>query len=91
MNWLDQLDDDAQLGRRRLAVLVDPQDAPSGKAWRQLVDHIQASAATDVFVGGSLVTDDSTKRVVHELKRSVSQPVVLFPGAPNQVVPGADA
>ena len=91
MNWLDQLDDDAQLGRRRLAVLVDPQDAPSGSDWRRLVDHIQASAATDVFVGGSLVTDDSTKRVVHELKRSVSQPVVLFPGAPNQVVPGADA
>ena len=91
MNWLDQLDADAQLGRRRLAVLVDPQDAPSGKAWRQLVNHIQASAATDVFVGGSLVTDDSTKRVVHELKRSVSQPVVLFPGAPNQVVQGADA
>ena len=89
--WLDTLVADAASERRRLAVLVDPQDAPSGSDWRRLVRHIQSSEATDIFVGGSLVTDGSTQRVVHELKRTLAQPVVLFPGSPNQVVPGADA
>lgn len=89
--WLDTLVADATSERRRLAVLVDPQDAPSGSNWRRLVSHIQSSKATDIFVGGSLVTDGSTQRVVHELKRTLAQPVVLFPGSPNQVVPGADA
>ena len=89
--WLDTLVADAASERRRLAVLVDPQDAPSGSDWRRLVRHIQSSEATDIFVGGSLVTDGSTQRVVHELKRTLTQPVVLFPGSPNQVVPGADA
>ena len=90
-NWLETLTADAKHDRQRLAVLVDPQDAPSGKAWRQLLKLIESSEATDVFVGGSLVTDNSTKRVVDELKRSVSQPVVLFPGAPNQISERADA
>ena len=90
-SWLDTLVADAASERRRLAVLVDPQDAPSGSDWRRLVSHIQSSEATDILVGGSLVTDRSTQRVVHELKRTLAQPVVLFPGSPNQVVPGADA
>ena len=83
--WLDSLVADTASGQRRLAVLVDPEDAPSGKAWLNLLGHLQSSDATDVFVGGSLVTDDSTARVVQELKRSLSIPVVLFPGAPNQI------
>lgn len=78
-------------GRRRLAVLVDPEDAPSGGLWLDLVRRIDASEATDVFVGGSLVTEHVTKRVVTELKRTLTQPVVLFPGSPSQVVEGADA
>ncbi|MDP7435417.1 MAG: geranylgeranylglyceryl/heptaprenylglyceryl phosphate synthase [Bacteroidota bacterium] len=89
--WLDSLVEDAAARRRRLAVLVDPEDAPSGKAWLNLLNHIQSSDATDVFVGGSLVTDDSTSRVVQELKRVLSLPVVLFPGAPNQISGHADA
>jgi len=89
--WLDSLVADAASGQRRLAVLVDPEDAPSGKAWLNLLGHLQSSDATDVFVGGSLVTDDSTSRVVQELKRGLSLPVVLFPGAPNQISGHADA
>ena len=63
--WLDTLVADAASEQRRLAVLVDPQDAPSGSDWRRLVSHIQSSEATDIFVGGSLVTNGSTQRVVH--------------------------
>ena len=55
------------------------------------MDHIRTSDATDVFVGGSLVTNESTPRVVKELKRALTQPVVMFPGAPNQVTSEADA
>lgn len=91
MSWLESLTSDTRSGSKRLAVLVDPEDAPSGKAWLDLVDRVRTSDATDVFVGGSLVTHNSTQRVVQELKRAVSQPVVLFPGATTQVVGEADA
>ena len=43
--WLDSLVADAASGRRRLAVLVDPEDAPSGKAWLNLLGHLQSSEA----------------------------------------------
>lgn len=90
-SWLQSLKDDHRNGGRRLAVLLDPEDAPSGSQWVQLMQELQASDATDIFVGGSLVTDGATSRVVHEAKRALSQPVVLFPGAPNQICEDADA
>lgn len=89
--WLESLERDHRSRQRRLAVLVDPEDAPSGSEWTALMDHIRTSDATDVFVGGSLVTNESTPRVVKELKRALTQPVVMFPGAPNQVTSEADA
>ena len=89
--WLTDLRVAHNEGNRRLAVLIDPEDAPSGGPWLDLVNCIERSDATDVFVGGSLVTEQVTKRVVTELKRNVSKPVVLFPGSPSQVVDGADA
>ena len=89
--WLDSLRSAHAEGRKRLAVLVDPEDAPSGGPWLDLVRRLGDSEATDVFVGGSLVTKHVTKRVVTELKRNVPQPIVLFPGSPSQVVDGADA
>ena len=90
-SWLQSLKDDHRNGGRRLAVLLDPEDAPSGSQWVQLMHELQVSDATDIFVGGSLVTDGATSRVVHEAKRALSQPVVLFPGAPNQICENADA
>ena len=90
-SWLQSLKDDHLNGSRRLAVLLDPEDAHSGSQWVQLMQELQASDATDIFVGGSLVTDGATSRVVHEAKRALSQPVVLFPGAPNQICEDADA
>ena len=90
-SWLQSLKDDHRNGVRRLAVLLDPEDTPSGSQWVQLMHELQASDATDIFVGGSLVTDGATSRVVHEAKRALSQPVVLFPGAPVQICEDADA
>ena len=74
------------LGQKRLAVLVDPESVPRGDGWLDLINAIQRSQATDVFVGGSLVGEGKTEPVVRALKDTVTQPVVLFPGAPNQVV-----
>ena len=90
-SWLQSMKDAHLNGSRRLAVLLDPEEAPSGSQWVQLMQELQASDVTDIFVGGSLVTDGATSRVVHEAKRALSQPVVLFPGAPNQICEDADA
>lgn len=89
--WHDRLKQDMLLGQKRLAVLVDPESVPRGDGWLDLINAIQRSQATDVFVGGSLVGEGKTEPVVRALKDAVSHPVVLFPGAPNQVVQGADA
>ena len=53
--WHDGLRQDMLLGQKRLAVLVDPESAPRGDGWLDLINAIQRSLATDVFVGGSLV------------------------------------
>jgi geranylgeranylglyceryl phosphate synthase family protein len=89
--WLDQLIADAHQGVKRLGVLLDPQDAPSGAERIELLARIARSAATDVLVGGSLVTDGDTEQLVRDAKDLLAQPVVLFPGSPSQVSPGADA
>ena len=65
------------------------EDAPSGKAWLNLVNRINSSDATDPAVGGSLVAQNSTQRVVR-VKRAFTT-VVLCPGATTQVVGEADA
>ena len=78
------------LGQKRLAVLVDPESVPRGDGWLDLISAIQRSHATDVFVGGSLVgRENRTRRAGPERCRHPT--CGLVPGAPNQVVQGADA
>ena len=90
-SWLEGLFDDMHAGNRRLAILIDPEDMPPKPQWLDLLGRVALSDATDVLVGGSLVTNDVTAHVVEDLKKALPQPVVLFPGSPHQVVEKADA
>lgn len=87
MTWHDQLCS----GGKRLACLIDPDDLPAGSAWRAFLDRLEDSPVTDVFVGGSLLTRRGVGSVLQAVRERFSGPVVLFPGSPDQVVPGADA
>ncbi len=90
-SWLDGLCRDASRGVKRLGILVDPEDAPQGAERITLFAHIARSAATDVLIGGSFVTQGDIDDLVRDAKDLVSQPVVLFPGSPSQVSGHADA
>ena len=55
-SWLEGLIDDMHAGNRRLAILIDPEDMPPKPQWLDLLGRVALSDATDVLVGGSLVT-----------------------------------
>lgn len=89
--WLDGMESDRKAGRKRLAILLDPDRFPAGRAGTDLVERIAASAATDVFIGGSLLESGRVDDVLGAVRDAWSGPVVLFPGSPDQAIPGADA
>ncbi len=75
--------------RKLLAILLDP-DKIDWENMAILVSKINASPATHVFVGGSLVFTDRLDDLVIYLKQNSSLPIVLFPGNPSQISPKAD-
>ncbi len=91
MTWLEKLQSDSQNGIKRLAALLDPDDLPSGRSWHALLDRIEASAITDVFVGGSLLVRSNVGDMLQSIRERFTGSITIFPGSPDQVVPAADA
>ncbi|UPZ17318.1 geranylgeranylglyceryl/heptaprenylglyceryl phosphate synthase [Flavobacterium humidisoli] len=77
-------------GQKLLAVLLDP-DKIVLENIDHLIDKINQSPATHVFVGGSIVQNTILEELISELKQKTSLPVILFPGDPSQISPQADA
>ena len=77
MSWLDDLRNDQQTGRKRLAALLDPDDLPTGRDWTRFMDGLNASPITDIFVGGSLLTARKVKDVLHSLRAHYNGCVTL--------------
>ena len=75
--------------RKLLAILLDP-DKIDWENMAVLVFKINASPATHIFVGGSLVFTNKLDELVIYLKQNSDLPVVLFPGNPSQISPKAD-
>ena len=78
-----------QENRRLLAVLLDP-DKVDFEAIKFLIDKINNSPATHIFIGGSLVFSNSIEILISEIKVFTSLPVLLFPGHPSQIAENAD-
>jgi heptaprenylglyceryl phosphate synthase len=80
MKILDALQERSHLGKKSIAVLVDPdkiEDTGSAKYVTKI--SILKIVLTYFFVGGSLVTTTNLSEVVNQIKENVSIPVVLFP------------
>ena len=56
-----------------------------------LVQKINQSPATHIFVGGSLVQNNILDELILKIKENCHLPVVLFPGNPSQISDKADA
>lgn len=75
---------------RLLAVLIDPEKTAVNTI-ASLMQKVNQSLVTHVFVGGSTDKDHQTQSVVQALKKHTELPLVLFPGSADQVVNNADA
>jgi len=91
MTVLKTLRDRHALGKKSIAVLVDPDKAEDPARLLQLVNLASENCVDFFFVGGSLVTTSNLAEVVKVIKENVTIPVVLFPGNSMQVEPTADA
>ncbi|MBE8725456.1 geranylgeranylglyceryl/heptaprenylglyceryl phosphate synthase [Flavobacterium hungaricum] len=76
-------------GQKLLAVLLDP-DKIILENLDHLIDKINKSPATHIFVGGSIVQNNILEELIASLKQKTNLPVILFPGDPSQISPHAD-
>ena len=75
---------------RLLAILIDP-DKFLVENTKTFIDKVNASKATHIFVGGSIVNDCLTEVLVSEIEKHSDLPIVLFPGDVSQITDKADA
>lgn len=72
-----------------LAVLIDP-DKMSLAHLSQFIEKVNASRATHIFVGGSVVEVEVTNTLVSALNPLTKLPIILFPGDITQITNKAD-
>lgn len=76
-------------GQKLLAILLDP-DKIVLENFNHLIEKINESPATHIFVGGSIVENNILEEMISSLKQKTNLPVILFPGDPSQISPKAD-
>jgi putative glycerol-1-phosphate prenyltransferase len=76
--------------QKLLAILIDP-DKVVWADLKDLINKINQSPATHIFIGGSLVETNRIDELIIRLKKKVDLPIVLFPGNPSQISKEADA
>jgi putative glycerol-1-phosphate prenyltransferase len=73
-----------------LAILLDPDKIDLDNA-EILIEKINQSPATHIFIGGSLVENNILDELISKIKQNCPLPIVLFPGNPSQISDKADA
>lgn len=70
---------------KSFAVLLDPESTDSVHIESLLKDINSIHEISSIFVGGSLVTNGTTKTLINNIKDNSEKPVILFPGNMNQI------
>jgi len=78
-------------GKRQYWILLDPDDFSPADAGRIARQAEKTGGVDAVLIGGSLLQTSSFEEFVKAVKRSVSIPVILFPGDASQLSTYADA
>lgn len=76
--------------QKLLAILLDPDKIDLNNA-EILIEKINQSSATHIFIGGSLVENNIIDELITLIKQTCTLPIVLFPGNPSQISDKADA
>ena len=89
MEILQTFDDLNRLGRKGLAVLIDP-DKCSNNHLKRLIDTGLECDLDYFVVGGSLILKDQLDQIIRSIKSSCEIPVISFPGNINHLCRYAD-
>ena len=89
LNIHEQILEAKKVGQKLLAILLDP-DKIEWEKIDELIEKINESPATHIFVGGSLVLANTLDELVSQLKEACPLPILLFPGNPSQISGEAD-
>lgn len=90
MRILDSLREKQKIGKKSIAVLIDPDKITDRIQLQHLIDLASENCVDYFLVGGSLVTTINLAEVIAQIKQSVTLPVILFPGNAMQIEPNAD-
>lgn len=85
-----QLTEAKKSGRKKFAVLIDPDKVRLAK-WQGVLENAVEAGVDYFFIGGSLVVNDMLDFVLKSLKEKCNIPMVLFPGNSFQLSYKADA
>lgn len=77
--------------QKSLAVLIDPDKSDDPDKLSRLIQLANENFIQFFFLGGSLVMNADLSAIIQRIRKESKQPIVLFPGSPLQIVPGADA
>lgn len=84
------LDRDRQSGKKKLAVLIDPDKMRLGKL-EQIVDLSVRCHVDYFFIGGSLLVNSQLDQCLLMIRQRCQIPLILFPGSSYQLSNKADA
>ena len=79
-----------QLGKKKLAVLIDPDKMRLGKL-DQIIDLSVRCQVDYFFIGGSLLVNSQLAQCLQMIRQRCQIPLILFPGSTYQVSNKADA
>lgn len=79
-----------QTGHKLFALLIDP-DQLSMQSLDRTIVLLHQHPADIIMVGGSLLLDEQLERCLDHLRKSLPQPLLLFPGSLMQISSKADA
>ena len=79
-----------QLGRKKLAVLIDPDKMRMGKL-DQIIDLSVRCHVDYFFIGGSLLVNSQLDQCLQQIRQQSHIPLILFPGSSYQLSNKADA
>jgi len=68
-------------GHKSLSVLIDPDSFTTLEDLLGLIDLATKNDIAYFFVGGSLITKDTQRLIIHTIKNNCEIPVILFPGS----------
>jgi putative glycerol-1-phosphate prenyltransferase len=91
MSLLNSLCEKQKQGKKSIAILIDPDKIDEPSRLNHLLNLASENCVDYFFVGGSLLTTTNLSEIVHQIKKNVTIPVILFPGNSMQIEPAADA